>query len=267
MSLSTPASPRISRPAHAINYWPDAKCAKAFWGQHDLPTYQELLRDTVDWTASQTGERWLDLGCGSGAISRELWLRTQGGVGEVLGLDCAGANETAYAHLASELSPAPGHRVRFVCHDFSSGLELFADARFEGVVSGLSITYAESFDPVSGEWTTAAYDHLLGEIHRVLVPGGRFVVSVNVPEPSWGAVAWRSFPALLQTERPLQALKRSWRMLKYGRWLKQEARIGRFHYLPADDVSRRLRETGFIDIEHRLSYAKQAFVFRAVKPR
>ena len=25
------------------NYWPDSKCAKAFWHQHELPTYKELL--------------------------------------------------------------------------------------------------------------------------------------------------------------------------------------------------------------------------------
>ena len=25
----------------AVNYWPDNKCAKAFWGQHELPPYRE----------------------------------------------------------------------------------------------------------------------------------------------------------------------------------------------------------------------------------
>jgi hypothetical protein len=33
---------------YSTNYWLDAKCAEAFWGQQDLPCYQLLLRDTVD---------------------------------------------------------------------------------------------------------------------------------------------------------------------------------------------------------------------------
>ena len=55
-------------------------------------------------------------------------------------------------------------------------------------------------------------------------------------------------------------------MLRYGRWLKLEARAGRFHYLPAPEVTARLTAAGFHRVEHRLSYAGQAFVFRAQKP-
>ena len=38
---------------------------------------------------------------------------------------------------------------------------------------------------------------------------GRFVFSVNVPEPSWARVAWRSFPGLLRSGHLLRSLKRS----------------------------------------------------------
>src|SRR5438046_791587 len=31
----------------ARNYWTDARCAKAFWGQHELPAYRRLLADTL----------------------------------------------------------------------------------------------------------------------------------------------------------------------------------------------------------------------------
>jgi SAM-dependent methyltransferase len=133
-------------------------------------------------------------------------------------------------------------------------------------VSGLSITYAESADPVSGAWTTTAYDRLLAEVRRVLRPGGRFVFSVNVPDPSWARVAWRSLPAAARAGRPLVYLKKSLRMLRYGRWLKREARAGRFHYLPAAEVAAKLAEAGFAQIAHRLTYCDQAFLFRAVKP-
>ena len=250
----------------AINHWPDAKCAKAFWGQHELPPYRQLLADTVAWADPGRGERWLDLGCGGGAITRALWDQTEGQVGEVVGLDCAAANADAYARLRETLLPPPGDRVRFVCHDFSGGLGPLADGSFDHAVSGLSISYAESFDPDAGAWTTAAYDRLLAEVSRVLRPGGRFVFSVNVPDPSWGRVAWHSFSAAAHARRPLTYLKKSWRMLRYGRWLKREARAGRFHYLPADAVAAKLTAVGFASVDHRLSYCDQAYVFRAVKP-
>ena len=249
-----------------VNHWPSAKCAKAFWGQHDLPPYRELLTDTLDWAGPNPGDRWLDLGCGGGRLSRGLWERSGGTVAEVVGVDCAAANEDAFERLRQTLNPAPGQRLRFECHDFSGGLGAFPVAAFDHAVSGLSITYAEHYDHAAGRWTTAAYDRLLAEVRRVVRPGGRFVFSVNVPEPSWAAVGWRSLAAIVSGDRPLRRLKGAWRMIRYGRWLKVEARRGRFHYLPAAEVAAKLTAAGWTNVEHRLSYARQAYVFRATNP-
>src|SRR5205823_3071386 len=125
---------------------------------------------------------------------------------------------------------------------------------FDHAVSGLSVSYAECYDEAAGRWTAAAYDRVLAEVRRVIRPGGRFVFSVNVPEPSWARVAWRSMPGLFGRGPTLHFLKRAWRMLRYGRWLKREARAGRFHYLPAHEVARRLTAAGFVSVAHRLSY-------------
>lgn len=248
------------------NYWPDAKCAKAFWSQQEIRPYRQLLADTLDWCAPAAGERWLDLGCGSGPLSAGLWTHSNGAVAEVVGLDCAAVNEQAYAKLRATLSPSPGPRVRFECHNFSDGLPQFASNSFSNAVSGLSITYAESFSEAEQRWTTDAYDAILAEVCRVIRPGGRFVFSVNVPEPSWLRVGLGSLGGLFRTPHTLTFLKRSWRMMRYGAWLKREARTGRFHYLPADTVTAKLADAGFVNIEHRLSYAKQAYIFRATKP-
>ena len=247
------------------NHWPDTKCAKAFWSQQEVPPYRQLLSDTLDWANPSAGERWLDLGCGSGPLSLGLWQRG-GELAETVGVDCAAVNESAFRRIRSQLDAPSADRLRFECHDFSSGLDLFADASFDHAVSGLSISYAEHYDPVAGEWTTAAYDMLLGEVRRVVRPGGRFVFSVNVPEPSWAAIAWRSLPALVGSGRPLRHLKNSARMMRYGKWLKKEARVGRFHYLTAERVAEKLAAAGWSAIEHRLSYGRQAFIFRATNP-
>lgn len=248
------------------NFWPDNKCAKAFWSQQEVRPYRRLLADTLDWCVPSAGERWLDLGCGSGPLSQGLWERSGGTIEEVVGLDCAAINEVAYAHIRDEATPPPGERVRFLCHNFSHGLSLFPDESFDHAVSGLSITYAESYSESQGRWTTEAYDRVLVEALRVLRPGGRFVFSVNVPEPKWWKVGLLSLGDLFRAGRPLRFLKRALRMMKYGAWLKQEARIGRFHYLTAEQVCDKLQAAGFEAIEWRRSYAGQAFVFRAVKP-
>jgi SAM-dependent methyltransferase len=248
------------------NWWPSAACAKAFWGQQDLPSYQRLLADTLEWAAPGPRERWLDLGSGGGAITRAIWERTNGTIGAVVGLDCAEANEDSYRRLRESLKPTPADRIQFIHHDFSTGLGPFPDGAFDHAVSGLSISYAESYDEASGKWTTAAYDRVLAEVWRVLRPGGRFVFSVNVPEPSWAKVTLQSLPGLLGAKHLFRSFKRGWRMLRYGRWLKREARVGRFHYLPAAEVSRKLTAAGFVGVTHRLSYSDQAYVFRAVKP-
>lgn len=253
--------------SRAVNYWPDSKCARAFWSQHEVPAFRQLLADTKNWLEVRAGDRWLDLGCGCGMLSRALWEKSGGTIGEIIGLDCAAKNERAYERLRTSVRPpATVDRLRFVCGDFSSGLASWPANHFEGVVSGLAIQYAESWSSELGCWTTAAYDRLLADVCRLLQPGGAFVFSVNVPEPSWARAAIHSLPTILRTPRPVRFLKRSLRMLRYGRWLKQEARRGRFHYLPASAILTKLTAAGFVRIQHCESFIGQAYLFRAYKP-
>src|SRR5439155_25569557 len=112
-------------------------------------------------------------------------------------------------------------------------------------------------------WTRDAYDQVLAEVRRVLKPGGRFVFSVNVPEPAWGKVAWDALSGTFDAQRPHRYLLKAWRIYRYGGWLKREARRGRFHYLPLPDVLRHLEAAGFAGAQHRMSFARQAYVIRA----
>ncbi len=250
-----------------INHWPNNACAKAFWGQRELPAYRRLLRHTGEWLDPRPGQSWLDLGCGGGQLTRVLWEKSGGTLAEVIAVDCAAANEKAIDRLRKCMTPpASPQQVTFVRADFSRGLEAFDDGCCDGVVSGLAIQYAESYCMTRNCWTTEAYDSLLYEVGRVLRPGGSFVFSVNVPEPSWGLVALTGVPGFFVSRNPFRYLKNAALMWGYGRWLKKQARLGRFHYLPLETVKEKLRRAGLGHIEHRLSFVGQAYVIRCRKP-
>jgi ubiquinone/menaquinone biosynthesis C-methylase UbiE len=252
--------------AASVNHWPQSKCAKAFWSQQQLGPYRRLLADTAAWLDPQPGERWLDLGSGSGQLVRALWEKSGGTLTELAALDCARANERSVRQLRAALQPPPGDRLRFCHADFSAGLAGWGDGQLDGISSGLAIQYAEWYSPERGCWTTDAYDRLLAEVYRVLRPGGRFVFSVNVPNPSWSIVALWALPGLLFAPGLTRVLKNCLRMWTYGRWLKREARSGRFHYLAAETIEAKLRAVGFAAVEFRRSFAGQAYVFRCRKP-
>lgn len=249
----------------SVNYWPDTRCAKAFWNQYELPPYQELLRDTAARVNPRPGERWLDLGCGCGQLTKMLWTKSDGTLAELVGVDIAPINEQAYAKIRATIEPQPADVIRFVAADFSHGLPEWTDGSFDGIVSGLALQYAECFDEGRGAWTRDAYVRILAEAHRLLRDGGTFTFSVNVPEPAWGKVAWTALAGTFQANRPLHYLKRSFRIYRYGNWLKREARRGRFHYLPRDVIETLLTDIGFTDITATTSFADQAFLFRCVK--
>jgi ubiquinone/menaquinone biosynthesis C-methylase UbiE len=248
------------------NYWLDEGCARAFWDQHEAAPYRQLLRHTTEWLAPRAGQHWLDLGCGGGRLTAELWRLGGGRLAEIAAMDCNAANAEALDQLQTRLHPAPAPgQVRFVTGNFSAGLPQFGDATFDGVVSGLAISYAEHKDPATGRYTDHAYDRLLAEVRRVLRPGGRFVFSVNVPRPRFWRVFWKSLRRGRRVARPVHALLNGLRMQWYGHWLGREAERGRFHFFPIQEISARLERAGFQDFRYRLSYAKQAYLVHAWK--
>src|SRR5262249_30873815 len=185
----------VPQTPEAINYWPQNKCARAFWSQRELPPYKQLLADTTAWLDPQPGQRWIDLGCGSGQLTRALWEKSGGTLDEIIALDVAPANDAVIAKLRARMEPpACAYPGRVRCADFSRGLAEFPEASFDGAVSGLAIQYAEHWDSERACWTDEAYEQLLAEVYRVLRPGAAFVFSVNVPNPSWWTVALTGVP-------------------------------------------------------------------------
>lgn len=250
------------------NHWFDEKCARAFWDQKEAIPYQQLVRDTARHLDPRPGETWLDLGCGSGQLTALLWQLGEGKLAQITSIDCASINSRAIEKLKQQLLPRPSdEQIRFEQRDLSLGLAGIADASIDGIVSGLALSYAESRDTQTGNYTDQAFRTLFAEIDRVLKPSGRLVFSINVPEPQFGRIVWESLGKTWRFRNLGKLILNIYRMNRYGNWLKGEARKGRFHYLPIEKLSDLLRQSGFGSIQHSLSYAEQAYVIRVRKQK
>jgi SAM-dependent methyltransferase len=117
----------------------------------------------IEHAALQPGERVLDVACGTGVVAR-LAAKPVGPAGQIIGLD----NDAERLAVARSLPPLPG--VSLAWQEGSALAMPFADASFDAVLCQQGLQFFPD--------RLAA----LREMHRMLVPGGRVVLSV------WGSL-------------------------------------------------------------------------------
>jgi SAM-dependent methyltransferase len=124
------------------------------------PDIAGMHDDLVGRLAPKAGERWLDVGCGPGAVA----LRAARAGAEVTGLDLApGLIETARRRAAEE-----GLSIRFDVGD-AEALP-YGDAEFDIVSSSVGVIFAPDHRAAAAE------------LARVVRPGGRLGVTAWRPE-------------------------------------------------------------------------------------
>lgn len=115
--------------------------------QREAGFVAELGRPLLDLLDARAGERILDLGCGDGRLTQAV----AAGGARVTGVD-----------LSPDLAAAA--RARGLDVQVADGAALpYPDASFDGVLSNAALHWMTAPEPV------------LGEVARVLKPGGRFV--------------------------------------------------------------------------------------------
>ncbi len=243
---------------------------KIFWGKEygkvypkleEAGPYKELISQCKKFVGPDIRGRWLDIGCGSGAIIELLWRVSGGRLEQLFALDFSEEMLEHARRKISKLSPAPEpDQIILERHDLSFRLP-YGNGYFDGAVSNLVLPYVINHEGREGREALKA---VLAETHRVLAPGGIFVWS----SPIKGVNFWKVFLASwrdILNPKELVNLYYGPAILKHTLEIQKKGKNNIYNFLTTTELTEILSGIGFAEIEMCLSLAKQAIVIKAVK--
>lgn len=142
----------------------------ASFGRSPAMTSAQTLGALVELVPEDPGARWIDVACGPGVVSRAIAEK----VGSVAGVDLTPAMIEEARRRAGE----EGVRNAGFAIGDATALD-FADATFDGALTRLSLHHVP------------AAARVVGEMARVVRPGGAIVLSDLAADRDREAAAWR----------------------------------------------------------------------------
>lgn len=241
-----------------------------FWGPkygsiypalEDAEPHQKLLAQIEEFIDPKQGEKWVDLGTGSGGVIDVIWNKSKGGLSELTALDLT---DVMLSHLKRRLpflEPKPREdQIKLVKHDLSKKLP-FEDEEFDGVTASLVLTYIENYE---GNQGIEAFKALLNEVHRILKNNGQFVWTTPKYRVNFAKVFAASWRAMLNPTK-FKNLYYGPAILRYALKIQKKGKKGDYQFLPEDQFIKILENAGFENIKVKYSFANQAIVFSSTK--
>lgn len=162
--------------------------------------------ELVRLAAPAAGQRWLELGCGTGEFSRTIWESSRGKLAELTSVDELVEVFESYRRAMADSAFPSENRTRFLCCDYRSDLSLFQSKQFHRAIGGPSLL------------ERAAGGINLEEIQRVLRCGGMFVVAIRGTDPMIRSIRGAGFERMETFPLPGSdvQLVRAWKVTECG---------------------------------------------------
>jgi ubiquinone/menaquinone biosynthesis C-methylase UbiE len=248
----------------------DQEKEKLFWQKeyaaiyHHLEKstpYRKLVEDTVKLIPFKEGDIILDLGCGSGALMREIWRKSEGKIKEIIGLDFAPLQlEIAEKKIINDILPEEREKFKFILHDLKKKFS-FPDNYFDHIVAGLVIPYIYEHEGKKGG---EALLSLLKEIRRILRKEGYLVWSTPIKNVQFWKVFLASFKDILDLREP-ERLILGPKILKHALKIQRKGKEKIYNFLDAQEIVPLHKLAGFEKVYFENSFAGQAWIIQAQK--
>jgi len=223
--------------------------------------YHDLIHRVSGIVEPKQGQRWLDLGTGSGAIVDLLWRKTHGLIGEITALDLTDVMLDHLRRRTETFVPRPKDgQITYVKHNLANKLP-FPDESYDGAVANLVLPYIEEHEGVSGKDALAS---ILKEAHRVTKPGSVFAWSSPVDGVNFFKVFLASWKEIVNPKR-VKNLYYGPAILRYAKMIEKKGADGTYTFLPDDELVVLMHETGFDAVRASRTFAGQAVVMSGRK--
>ncbi len=237
----------INKKQNAI--WDSPKQVKYYTEVHPyVPFASEHFEDVVKAIDIQDDETLLDLGCSVGVFIKKLTKIDRKGV-KIIGIDYS---PNALKQLEKELKAIPrqNYEIKLICQNFNKGVPL-PNSSVDKVVSNWGIIYLG----------TEELNKALGEIKRVLRPGGKFVFSALV---KGGAnIQFESFDGFLTL---IQSLFKKWKYVLKALQFEKKCR-GYFPEYSQEKLSGMIERAGLEILGSKYTIKGKSITFVVKNPK
>ncbi len=231
--------------------------------------YADLMAEQIDRLALNRGDRVLDLGCGTGALTTSLALDAEGTKNVyVVGLDLVPAAIARARTRAKRLERGGQSPASFAAADLDlvegSLMTPLKSGTFDSILASLFLSYVERPSV------------LLQDAYRLLRPGGRIVVSSLLKDADISRLYTESLAELTVAgvEDQIPEMRGKSIDLAARNFLSDASRIlelesqGSFTFWDGPELVDLLEQAGFVDLTYAISFGfpGQAAVASGTKP-